>query len=172
MHGDAGPVRRRAFRLTGALLGLALLVGGLVTTAVAPVGADTTATPPPEAFILVDAGTGAIITGRNMHEALPPASTAKIMTALTAVERLRPDAMIPVSQNAANREAMKIGMQAGSRWPFAQAMASLMMVSANDAAYAIAERVGGSISGFAALLNATARAGTACATAPSATPPG
>ena len=43
---------------------------------------------PPEAFILVDAGTGAVITARHLHEALPPASTVKIMTALVAVERL------------------------------------------------------------------------------------
>ena len=50
-----------------------------------------------------------------MHEALPPASTAKIMTALVAVERLPPNATIPVSPNAADRESMKIGMQAGTR---------------------------------------------------------
>ena len=98
-----------------------------------------------------------MITGRNMHEALPPASTAKIMTALVAVERLPPNAMVRVSPNAANRESMKIGMAPGARWPFQQVMASMMMVSANDAAYALAERVGGSISGFAADLNATAK---------------
>jgi D-alanyl-D-alanine carboxypeptidase len=52
---------------------------------------------------------------------------------------------------------MKIGMQVGTRWSLTDAMASLMMVSANDAAYAVAERVGGSIKGFAADLNAMAR---------------
>ena len=108
--------------------------------------------------MLVDAGTGAVITARHMHEALPPASTAKIMTALVAIERLPPDATIPVSANAANREAMKIGMQTGTRWPFDQTMATLMMISANDSAYALAEAVGGgSIKGFADIANATAR---------------
>ncbi|MGO9876201.1 MAG: D-alanyl-D-alanine carboxypeptidase family protein [Acidimicrobiia bacterium] len=156
MHGDARPARRRVLRLTGALITAAIMVAGWAGVAAIPAHADP-GTPPPEAYILVDAGTGAVITGRNIHEALPPASTAKIMTALVAVERLAPNAIITVSANAANREAMKIGMPAGSRWPFREMMASMMMVSANDAAYAIAETVGGSISGFAADLNSTAR---------------
>jgi len=133
-----------------------IAVGAWVGAAEIPARADP-ATPPPEAYILVDAGTGAVLAARNIHEALPPASPAKIMTALVAVERLPPNAMITVSANAAARESMKIGMPAGARWPFRQIMASMMMVSANDAAYALAETVGGSISGFAADLNATAR---------------
>ncbi len=113
--------------------------------------------PPPQAYILVEAGTGAILTGRNIHEALPPASTVKIMAALVAVERLPPNAVITVSPNAASRESMRIGMTPGSRWRFKDAMASLMMVSANDAAYAVAEAAGGSIAGFAAQQAAAAR---------------
>jgi serine-type D-Ala-D-Ala carboxypeptidase (penicillin-binding protein 5/6) len=156
MHADARPARRGTPRFTSALIAVAVLVAASAGLAAIPAHAET-GTPPPEAFILVDAGTGAVITGRNMHQALPPASTAKIMTALVAVERLPPNATITVSSNAANREAMKIGMPAGARWPFRQVMASMMMVSANDAAYAVAETVGGSISGFAADLNATAK---------------
>jgi D-alanyl-D-alanine carboxypeptidase (penicillin-binding protein 5/6) len=159
MHRDARPTRRGSPRLASGLLGVALLAGGLAASLGAPAsGATDTGTPPPTAFILVDAGSGAVITARHPHEALPPASTAKIMTALVGIERIPPNATIRVSTNAANREAMKIGMQAGTAWPFSQAMASLMMVSANDAAYAVAEAAGGgSISGFAAAANATAR---------------
>jgi D-alanyl-D-alanine carboxypeptidase len=135
-----------------------MLVAGFVASSEFPAHAvESTGTPPPEAYILVDAGTGAIITGRNMHEALPPASTAKIMTALVAVERLPPNAKIPVSQNASVRESMRIGMEPGSKWSFKDAMASLMLVSANDAAYAIAEKVGGSIPGFAKDANEAAQ---------------
>ena len=155
MRALAAPARRGALRRGGGLLALTLLVTGLLGAAIPPAHAD--GTPPPEAFILVDAKTGAIITGRHMHEALSPASTAKIMTALVAIERLPPDARIHVSPDAAGREAMKIGMPAGSSWPFQDAMASMMMVSANDAAYAIAESAGGSISGFAKDANETAR---------------
>jgi D-alanyl-D-alanine carboxypeptidase (penicillin-binding protein 5/6) len=81
----------------------------------------------------------------------------KIMTALVAVERLSPTASISVTPNAAARECMCIGLTPGQSWPFDQAMASMMMVSANDASYAIAETAGGSIPGFAAELNATAK---------------
>jgi D-alanyl-D-alanine carboxypeptidase (penicillin-binding protein 5/6) len=155
MRAPAGPARSRALRRGGGLLALTLLVTGLFGASLPPAHAD--GSPPPEAFILVDAKTGSIITGRHVHEALSPASTAKIMTALVAVERLPPDARIHVSSDAAGREAMKIGMPAGSSWPFKDAMASMMMVSANDAAYAVAESAAGSISGFAKDANETAR---------------
>jgi serine-type D-Ala-D-Ala carboxypeptidase (penicillin-binding protein 5/6) len=157
MHGVARSARRGASRRVGGILALGVLVGGLVAALGAPAHAAPEGTPPPEAFILVDADTGSVITGRNMHEAISPASTTKIMTALVAVERLPPGTRVPVSANAAEREPMKIGMQAGTRWPLKDTMASMMMVSANDAAYALAEAAGGSIGGFAGIANATAK---------------
>jgi D-alanyl-D-alanine carboxypeptidase len=139
-----------------AVLVTALLVCGLVVTLDQPLAAQT-GTPPPQAFIVVDAATGAVLTSRNLHQALPAASTAKIMTGLVAVERLPPNALISVTANAAGRESTVIGMKAGQQWPFDQAMASMMMVSANDAAYAIAETVGGNLEHFAAQLTDTAK---------------
>jgi D-alanyl-D-alanine carboxypeptidase len=138
-----------------ALLATALLVCSFVVALGQPVAAE--GTPPPQAFIVVDAGTGAVLTSRNLHEALPPASTTKILTALVAIERLRPDSMVSVSANAAGRESTTIGMKAGQKWPLDQALASMMMVSANDAAYAIAETVGGTLAQFAADETATAK---------------
>jgi D-alanyl-D-alanine carboxypeptidase (penicillin-binding protein 5/6) len=137
-------------------VGSALLVCAFVVSVGQPAAA-TEGTPPPTAFVVVDAGTGAVLTSRALHRALPPASTVKIMTALVAVERLSPTASISVTPNAAARECMCIGLTPGQSWPFDQTMASMMMVSANDAAYAIAETAGGSIPGFAAELNATAK---------------
>jgi D-alanyl-D-alanine carboxypeptidase (penicillin-binding protein 5/6) len=157
MRAVAGPARRGVLRRGGGLLALTLLLTGLVQATGAPAHAANEGTPPPEAFILVNANTGSIITGRHMHEAIPPASTTKIMTALVAVERLPPGSRVPVSADAAARVPMKIGMQAGTRWPLQDTMASMMMVSANDAAYALAEASGGSISGFAKIANATAK---------------
>ena len=52
-------------------------------------------------------------------------------------------------------------MQPGQQWPFDQALASLMMVSANDAAYAIAETAGGSLDGFVAAEQQTAASASA-----------
>jgi len=147
-----GPTRS----LGRALVVTALLVSGVVVSLGQP-ASGTEGTPPPRAFVVVGAATGAVLTSRDLHEALPPASTAKIMTALVAVERLAPTTLISVTPNAAGRECMCIGLKAGKSWPFDQTMASMMMVSANDAAYAVAETAGGSVAGFAAQLNATAR---------------
>jgi len=138
-----------------ALVVTVVLVGGFVASLGQPAAAE--GSPPPQAFVVVDATTGAVLTSRALHRALPPASTVKIMTALVAVERLSPTAVISVTANAAGRECMCIGLKPGQHWPFDQAMASMMMVSANDAAYAMAETVGGSIPGFANDLNATAK---------------
>ena len=108
--------------------------------------------PPPKAYIVVDAQTGTVLLADHEHDALPPASTAKVMTALTAVERLPANATINVSPLAAGQPASRINMAAGQQWPFENAMASLLMASANDAAYAIAETAGGSVDGFIAAM--------------------
>lgn len=114
-------------------------------------------TPAPRASIVVDAETGAVLSGTQEHLALPPASTVKVMTAITAIELLKSDARIKVSANAAGREPMKIDMREGEVWPLDVTMQSMLMVSANDAAYAIAENAGGSLEGFATRMNDLAK---------------
>ncbi|MEW6472550.1 MAG: D-alanyl-D-alanine carboxypeptidase [Actinomycetota bacterium] len=138
-----------------------LLVGAFAAgPAAAPAGAQ--AAPPPgqpwpaKAWILVDADTGKVLDAFNEHEALPPASTQKIMTALVATEKLSQDASFTVGTVAAAQAAMKIGMTAGEQWTLGPALHSLMMVSANDAAYALAEAASGSLEAFAADMNAAA----------------
>ena len=112
----------------------------------------------PVADIVVDAGTGRVLIGDQVHKAVHPASTAKILTAVTAVERLCPDATVTGDAQDAAVETMRIGFAPGKPWPLDQMLASMMMVSANDAAYAIANTIGkGSLDTFAADLNATAR---------------
>ncbi|MGQ0823672.1 MAG: D-alanyl-D-alanine carboxypeptidase family protein [Actinomycetota bacterium] len=133
-----------------------------VTTCALPATAGAVArpgqaqSPPPTAYIVVNTTSGDVLEAGNEHEALPPASTAKIMTALTAIERLSLDATINVTELAAAQPASRINMVAGHQWPFADAMASLLMASANDAAYAIAETAGGSLQGFADAMAETA----------------
>ena len=79
------------------------------------------------------------------------------MTALTAIQRVPPDATLTVSALAASQPASRINMVAGQHWKFRDALASLMVVSANDAAYAVAERTGGSIADFVTSETATGR---------------
>jgi D-alanyl-D-alanine carboxypeptidase (penicillin-binding protein 5/6) len=137
-------VLRRAVQL------LAVCVAAFVTFAtVAPAAHAEPQSAAPKAYILVDADSGYVLGAGHEHDALPPASTAKLMTALTAVERLPPDAEIDVSPLAAAQPASRINMQAGQKWKFVDALASLMMVSANDAAYAVAETTSGNLDAFA-----------------------
>ena len=111
---------------------------------------------PAKAWILADADTGKVLDAFDEHEALPPASTTKLMTALVATEKLPADATFTIGANAAAQPAMRIGMVAGERWTFDAALHSLMLVSANDAAYALAEAASGNLSTFADDANGAA----------------
>jgi serine-type D-Ala-D-Ala carboxypeptidase (penicillin-binding protein 5/6) len=110
-------------------------------------------TPHPRSDIVVDAQNGRILYGDNIHAPLPPASTAKLFTALAAVERLAPDAPVTADPAAASVEENRIGFHNGQTWPLNEMLAALMMVSANDAAYSIAHTVAGSLDNFATDLN-------------------
>jgi D-alanyl-D-alanine carboxypeptidase (penicillin-binding protein 5/6) len=110
-------------------------------------------TPHPKSDIVVDAEDGRVLFGDNVHDALRPASTVKLFTALAAVERLAPDAPVTADTAAASVEENRIGFHAGQTWPLNEMLAALMMVSANDAAYSIAHTVGGSLDNFAVDLN-------------------
>ena len=147
---------RRACSVVCALLTV-LLVGGVCAPAPAAAArAGQAQSPPPKAFIVVDAGTGTILLADRLHDPLPPASTAKVMTALTAVERLPADALVNVSDLAAAQPASRISMATGQQWLLHDALASLLLASANDAAYAIAETAGGSLDGFVAAMTQSA----------------
>jgi D-alanyl-D-alanine carboxypeptidase len=146
---------RRWFTTARAVCALVLL--GVLAPSPAAGARPNQTSPPPKAFIVVNASTGAVLSAHDEHDAFPPASIAKIMTALGAAERLPDDAMITVSDLAAAQPASRINMVSGHQWRFEDAMASLMMVSANDAAYALAENAGGSLDGFAKVLNSMAK---------------
>jgi D-alanyl-D-alanine carboxypeptidase (penicillin-binding protein 5/6) len=141
------PCRFAAF--VGATALVVATVGGITITPAA-------ALPSPAGDIVVDAATGRVLIGDQIHKAVHPASTAKIMTALTVAERMCPGDSATANAIDANVETMRIGLPVGKPWPLDQMMASMMMVSANDAAYALAETAGGSLDGFATQMTATA----------------
>ncbi len=151
------PVRRPC------LLATIVLLVAIVLSLFAPAGtagADpawlTQGLLAPKADILVDAATGRVLISDNEHEAMRTASVAKIMTALVAVERIAPNAPVTVDAAAANVENDKIGLSEGTVWPREEMLAALMMMSANDAAYAIAHTVSGNLANFEPVLNETA----------------
>lgn len=112
--------------------------------------------PPAAAWTLVDVGNGRVLNQSHEHLDLPPASLTKMLTALVATAYLPAGTLLAISPRAANVEPDKVGMKVGELWPVSSALQSLLIVSANDAAYAIAEKVGGTAEAFAPVLQSAA----------------
>ncbi len=134
------------------LIGLAALV--LAVTA--PVRAHA------EAKLLIEASTGRVLHAENATYPWYPASVTKLMTAYTTLRtikegRITLDTLLTVSRNAAAQNPTKMGFKIGTRVTVDNALKMLMVKSANDIAVTIAEGVGGSIAGFADMMNANAR---------------
>jgi D-alanyl-D-alanine carboxypeptidase len=113
--------------------------------------------PPPRADVVFDAKTGVILASTDEHEPFLPASTQKLMTAVTALTRLPVSTMVPISARAASVPNMNIGAKPGQVWRLDDLLHALLIISGNDAAYAIAERTSGTVEQFATLMNATGR---------------
>jgi serine-type D-Ala-D-Ala carboxypeptidase (penicillin-binding protein 5/6) len=144
-------VRRRAAAFLPALL-VALALSAVPGVARARAAPPPPPPPPPQAWIVVDAGTGAVVDASNERVPLRAASVIKLLTALIAVEQLPADANVPVSPVTEGMPARKINMKAGQTWGLKDTLHSLLLVSANDAAVALAERVSGSRADFAATM--------------------
>ena len=108
------------------------------------------------AAVLLEASTGRVICSKNADQRLPMASTTKIMTALVAIESCDIDTVITVSPEAVGVEGSSIYLFAGERLSLEDLLYAMLLESANDAAAAIAIAVGGSIDGFAEMMNAKA----------------
>jgi len=115
-----------------------------------------------EAQLLIEASTGKVLHAENATYPWYPASVTKLMTAYTTLRavkegRVSLNTLLPISRNAAAQQPTKMGFKVGTTVTVDNAMKMLMVKSANDIAVAIAEGVGGSIAGFADLMNANAR---------------
>jgi D-alanyl-D-alanine carboxypeptidase len=115
-----------------------------------------------EAQLLIEASTGKVLHAENATYPWYPASVTKLMTAYTTLRaikegRMSLNTLLTVSRNAAAQQPTKMGFNVGTTVTVDNALKMLMVKSANDMAVAIAEGVGGSIGGFADLMNANAR---------------
>lgn len=107
--------------------------------------------------VLMDADTGRILYEKNGSEQLPMASTTKIMTLLVTLENADLEGEVAVSSYAASMPDVQLNIREGERYRLRDLCYSLMLESHNDTAVAIAEHVGGSVEGFAAMMNQKAR---------------
>jgi D-alanyl-D-alanine carboxypeptidase len=80
-----------------------------------------------------------------------------MLTALIAVDWLPANALVPVSEDAANAYPDRVGMKAGQYWPLGITLRSLLIYSANDAAYALAERISGTLDDFGSTMQMAAQ---------------
>ena len=112
--------------------------------------------------ISVDASSGRVLFADSADRECYPASCTKLMTArllLKAVRegRVKPTESIVQSHLAASVEPSKLDLAPGETVSVADAMKALMLKSANDVAIDIAERIGGSVEAFVAMMNAEAK---------------
>ena len=107
--------------------------------------------------VLMDASTGRVLLGKNEDEVLPMASTTKIMTLIIALENGNLSDEVTVSEYAAKMPDVQLNIRPGERYILNDLLYSLMLESHNDVAVAIAEHIGGSVEGFADMMNKKAR---------------
>lgn len=146
-------------RILPFLLSLALLLGLFPQAAyAAPAWPDNIAISA-EGGIVMDADTGAVLYGKNIHEHYFPASITKILTALIIIENCNMDDVITFSHNAVyNVESgsSNAGLDEGDQLTVRDALYAMMLRSANEAANGLAEHCAGSVEQFAAMMNAKA----------------
>ncbi len=108
---------------------------------------------------VMDIDTGTFLYAKGSTEKMYPASITKIMTALLAIENCDLDDEITFSEIVYDLEegSSHLGIQPGEKMRLEDAVYGLMLASANDIANGIAEYIGGSLSGFADLMNARAQ---------------
>lgn len=110
-----------------------------------------------QSAVLMDAGTGRILFEKNGFRQMPMASTTKIMTLLVTLENADLEGEVNISSYAASMPDVQLNVREGERYILKDLCYSLMLESHNDAAVAIAEHVGGSVEGFASMMNQKAR---------------
>ncbi len=103
--------------------------------------------------VLMDADTGRVLFGKDEKSIKPMASTTKIMTCIVTLENADLADVVEVSAYAAKMPDVQLHIEKGEYYRLKDLVYSLMLESHNDSAVAIAEHVGGSVEGFAQLMN-------------------
>lgn len=140
-----------------------------ITTAAVGYAAPVVPLPPVEGFptdtapsvtarswILYDASNAVVLGSRDADVEAAMASTTKIMTALVALRSADPASIVTVSRSATDAGEAEIGLLPGEQLPLGLLVEAALIRSANDAALAVAEAVGGSEAGFVEMMNAEA----------------
>lgn len=152
-----GPKRHRFLRVLSAALGLLPVTLCLPPAAYAQRGADRYSS------IVIDAATGKVLQADDADAERHPASLAKLMTLYLTFQALRDhritlNEQVPISAHAASMEPTKLGLEPGMPFTVQQAILGIVTRSANDAASALGEFLGGTEDHFAAMMTRKAHA--------------
>lgn len=107
--------------------------------------------------LLMDGSNNRVLYEENGYKEMPMASTTKIMTCIIALENADLSEVVTVSSYAARMPDVQLNANEGEQYYLKDLLYSLMLESHNDVAVAIAEHVGGSVEGFATMMNDKAR---------------
>ena len=103
--------------------------------------------------LVYDRTSGNVIYEKNGYKTVPMASTTKIMTAIVVLENANLQDTVTVEKKAAGTGGSRLGLKVGDKITVNDLLYGLLLRSGNDAAVALAIHVGGSIEGFATLMN-------------------
>lgn len=107
--------------------------------------------------IVMDADTGKVLWSKDADTPRYPASTTKIMTALLLIEKCKPTDVIQAPVDVEKVKEASMHLKPRERVPAKDMLYALMLRSANDGCYAVACHIGGSVEGFAKLMNERAK---------------
>jgi D-alanyl-D-alanine carboxypeptidase (penicillin-binding protein 5/6) len=111
---------------------------------------------PASSWLVADLTTGQVLAAKAPHEKFLPASTLKMLTAVTLLPRLRPTRRVAASDHDASVDGSRVGLVPGHHYTVAKLFDAMLMVSANDAADALSQAAGGTRTTLAR-MNAEAR---------------
>ena len=107
--------------------------------------------------LIYDRASGKIMYEKNGNKQTPMASTTKIMTAIVVLENANLKDVVTIDSKAAGMGGSRLGLKKNDKITVNDLLYGLMLRSGNDAAVALANYVGGSIEGFAEMMNAKAK---------------
>lgn len=148
---------KRLRRLLISLMVMALIAAGMPLTTFARPDWPSDTGIESEAGIVIDADSGTVLFGQNIHVEKAPASITKILTALVVIENSNLDDMVTFSHDAVynveDGSGNKNAIEEGDILSVRDCLYLLLMRSSNQAANALAEHVGGSRDGFVQMMN-------------------
>ena len=147
-------------RILTLLLCIVLITGTQATLAYAAPEWPSNVSVEAQGAVLMDARSGAVIYGKNLHSVYYPASITKILTALIVIEHCNLDDIVTFSHDAiynVEQGSSSAGLDVGDKMTVRDCLYAMLLKSANEVANALAEHTAGSVQNFAVLMNAKAK---------------